>query len=442
MAIRKAQWTFLVYIAAHNNLDDLGRRSLDQILGAASTPQLKLAALYDSHDGATRYIVGDPAQMLVEEPLSDFDSGDPDALLETVRWCFERCPAEQYALVLWSHGSGWRPEDRQRAAQGRLVSAWTPQEMARIAREVRGDDAVSAGESAERGGQSASMALFRSTLAEILDKDSSTERAICFDDGSGHSLDTLELERVVREVQAITGQPLSLLGMDACLMATLEVAYQVREQVQYLVASEELVPGYSWPYDSILEALRATPQMPPHDLAALVVHRYVDYYAANPPPLNYGDVTKVALDLAHIGELAQAADGFARALLADIENQASHLWAAQRETRAKETLQGRRQANKFNYHLWDLGTLAAHLAEHSEDAAVQEAARVVRAALQPGGAVIVERHHGEWFEGIGGISVYAVPPGVQRISPYYSEVALARDTRWGDMLQAYHDVAP
>jgi hypothetical protein len=430
----KAQWAVLVYIAAHNNLERLGQRSLRQILAVGSTPQIKLAALYDGPNGATQYIAGEPDQSAVEEPLGDFDSGDPEALLETARWAFEQCPAEQYALVLWSHGSGWRPEDRAAGS----FSAWTPEELARIAREARGDDAISPAELTNRAGQGGSMTLFRTTLARILRQDD-TERAICFDDGSRHSLDTLELERVVREVAGVIGQPLDLLGMDACVMATLEVACQVREYVRTLVASEELVPGQSWPYDTILNALRAEPATSVRDLAALVVQHYVDYYTANPPPLNGGDVTKVALDLAQIGPLVQAAGGLGQALLDHIDTQVGHLWAAQRETQLKETLQGKRQANKFNYHLWDLGTLAAHLAANSDSAVVRDAARGVSAALQPGGAVIAEGHRGDWFDGIGGVSIYAVPPGVQRVSPYYDEVAFAQSTRWGKMLAAYHE---
>ena len=434
---QKAQWTILVYIAAHNNLEQLGRRSLAQILDVGSTPQLKLAALYDGPHGATRTVAGEPGQPAIEEPLGDFDSGDPDTLLETARWAFEQCLAERYGLVLWSHGSGWRPEDRDRAG-GDAPSAWTPEALARIARQARGDDAVSHSELVERAGQGGRLALFRTTLARILRQDDPAERAICFDDGSGHSLDTLELERVVREVSEVIGQPLDLLGLDACVMATLEVAYQVRQHVRYLVASEELVPGRSWPYDTILGALRSAPVTSARDLAALVVQHYVDYYNANPPPLNGGDVTKVALDLAQIDPLIRAAGGLGKALLKEMDGQADYLWAAQRETQARETLQGKRWNNKFYYHLWDLGTLAARLGENSDSAAVRDAARGVKAALEPGGAVIAEGHHGDWFDGIGGVSIYAVPPGVQRISPYYREVALARDTRWSEMLEAYH----
>jgi hypothetical protein len=438
---QKAHWTVLVYIAAHNELGDygLGRRSLDQILKVGSTPQLKLAALYDQFEGATRIIAGEAGQAAVEEALSDFDSGDPDALLETARWAFERCPAQRYALVLWSHGSGWRPEEGERSSRGQPFSSWSPQEIERIARQARGDDQVSRAESTERAARPSSTALFRTTLAHILKRDPPDERAVCFDDGSGHSLDTLELERVARQVEGIIGQPLDLLGMDACLMATLEVAYQVRQHVRYLVASEELVPGYSWPYDAILGAMRETPDMPARDLAALVVQRYLDFYTDNPPQLNYGDVTKVALDLARVGKLAQAADGLAGALLDKMEEQTGHLWEAQRQTRARETLKGRRRPSKFDYHLWDLGALAACLATHSDNGAVQDAAREVGAALQAGDAVVAEGHRGEWFEGMGGVSIYAVPPGEKRrISPFYPDVALAKETRWAEMLNAYH----
>jgi hypothetical protein len=438
MMKQKAEWAILVYIAAHNNLGALGRRSREQILGVGSTPQLKLAALYDSPTGAARYIAGEPDLPATAEPLSRFDSGDPDALLETTRWAFEQCPAERYGLVLWSHGSGWRPEDRDRAG-GETFSAWTPEELARIAREARGDDAVSALELTERAAQGGSMALFRTTLTRILRQDDPAERAICFDDGSQHSLDTLELERVVSEVERIIGQPLDLLGMDACVMATLEVAYQVRKHVRYLVASEELVPGRSWPYDTMWGALRDTPEMSARDLAALVVRHYADYYGANPPPLNGGDVTKVALDLTRVEELAQVVNGLAGALVTDIGDQAGYLWNAQRETLIREQGQRQYKYTKFYYHLWDLGTIAAHLATNSENVTVQNAARAVRSALQPGGAVIAEEHRGDWLDGIGGVSIYAVPPKVRRISPYYARVALSKDIGWGEMLQAYHD---
>jgi hypothetical protein len=416
----KARWTVLVYIAAHNNLEKLGQRSLEQILGVGSTPSLNLAALYDHGGGATRCIMGLPGQAEIVETITEFDSGDPKSLLEMVRWSYELCPAERYALILWSHGSGW-----------------SPKEIEKVARQARGDWAVSENEAIERSTTSGRTALFRTTLARVLQQDTPAERAICFDDGTEHALDTLQLEQVAKEAQAIIDQPLDLLGMDACLMANLEVAYQLRNNVRYLVASEELVPGYSWPYNTILGALNSKPDMQANELAALIVRHYNDYYMKNPP--SSGDVTMVALELGRVNEIANSMDSFANAMLDDLEGQVKYLWEAQYATRENETLKNKRKPNKFVFHLWDLNTLAKYMAYHSQNSNVKATANAVVASLQQGGAVMMEKHQGSWFDGIGGVSIYAVPPRIQRISPYYAQLALSQDIHWNALLKAYHE---
>ena len=71
---------------------------------------------------------------------------------------------------------------------------------------------------------------------------------------------------------------------------------------------------------------------------------------------------------------------------------------------------------------------------------VKETAASILTALDHGaGSVLAEGHLGAWFDGIGGASVYLVPPGQQRISPSYSKLAFAIDTRWNAMLSAYHE---
>jgi hypothetical protein len=62
-------------------------------------------------------------------------------------------------------------------------------------------------------------ALFRWTLRSLLQPDKPAERAVLFDYGTGHSLDTVELARVAGAIANFIGQLLELLGMDACLMA-------------------------------------------------------------------------------------------------------------------------------------------------------------------------------------------------------------------------------
>jgi hypothetical protein len=109
-------------------------------------------------------------------------------------------------------------------------------------------------------------------------------------------------------------------------------------------------------------------------------------------------------------------------------------------TRARETRDGVRQQSKFDYDLWDLGSVAGELAGTPGLAApVQVAAASVADALRPGrGCVLAEGHEGAWFDGSAGTSVFLMPPGKQRIAPDYAKLAFARTTRWDRMLEAYH----
>jgi hypothetical protein len=280
--------------------------------------------------------MGDSGYVRHQEQLEkSFDSGDPDGFVATAKWLFQQYPAERYGLVLWSHGTGWEPA-----------------EIEEVAKEARPEAETDPAESKERASAPGSRALFHSTLRMILKPDKPSERAILFDDGTGHSHDTLELARVVDSIVKTVGQPIDLLGMDACLMATLEVGYQLRNSVCYIVASEELVPGHSWPYGNIFGKLRDRPDSTPAELAALVVKEYTDYYTANPP--SAGDVTNVALDLRQIEKLSVPVSDLASALIADMDSQADLLWKVQVETERKESRDARRQPNKFNFHLWDM----------------------------------------------------------------------------------------
>jgi hypothetical protein len=165
----------------------------------------------------------------------------------------------------------------------------------------------------------------------------------------------------------------------------------------------------------------------------------VNFYTVNPPVL--GDVTMVALDLDRVDDLAHVTRQLAEALRINMSKVGNVLWKVQYSTKQHETRNGERHQSKFDYHLWDLGSLAAGLV--SSDVAppeVMQAAASVAKALVPGaGCVLSERHRGSWFDGIAGTSVYLMPPGKQRISPFYSKLEFANDTRWGAMLSTYHD---
>lgn len=418
----KAKWTVLTYIAAHNNLGTFGKKSLTEILNIGSTTEVVHGALYDGPSGAARYVMGEPGFVSLQEQLGSFDSGDPDGLIATAKWLFDMHPAERYGLILWSHGSGWEPS-----------------EIETVAEEARPGSQRDIAETRERSAMPGSRALFRSTLREILKPLESIERAILFDDGTGHSLDTIELARVTEAIAEAVGQPLELLGMDACLMGNVEVAYEVRKSVQCLVASEELVPGHSWPYEDIFKALKGEPAQSGAEFAALIVGRYVSFYTAN-PPLG-GDVTKVAFDLSKLDSLVKPIDQIAGVLTSSIDTNADILWSVQQSTRDRETDRGKRKQSKFDYYLWDVGSLVDGLAASPKSSAdIQQSCKLaLNSFAASNGPLLAVGHLGEWFDGTSGFSTYLMPPGQQRISPAYSQLAYARDTHWQEMLLAYHE---
>jgi hypothetical protein len=279
--------------------------------------------------------------------------------------------------------------------------------------------------------------LFHPTVAPAVAREVPSGRAVLFDIGTGHSLDAIELGQFAARLREKIGQPLELLGMDACLMASLEVAYQVRESVNFLVASAELVPGHSWPYDRIYGDLRDHAGWTGAELGRSVVHHYTEYYGANPPIR--GDVTKVALDLRGIDVLAEAVSRLGQALIEEIEAGAGAARRAQIACYETETLGGTRNPNKFDYQMWDLGALALQLA-NAESEPISRAARGIVDALSPGGpTVLAAGHLGDWFNDTGGVSIYMMPPGQGRISEAYAHLDLAQPTlHWHDFLHAYH----
>ena len=65
------------------------------------------------------------------------------------------------------------------------------------------------------------------------------------------SLSTRALGSALRQVKAATGKSIDLLYLDACSMAMVEVAYEVRDSVNYLLASEN-TKWATFPYDRLL----------------------------------------------------------------------------------------------------------------------------------------------------------------------------------------------
>lgn len=405
----KAKWTFMVYMAGDNNLSSAGDHDLVEMRSVGSTDDVNVVVEFDNEGahGTRRYHIQKNGSGERAETLGETDSGDPTVLLDFVSWAAASYPAERYGLVLWNHGGGWEPS-----------------EIDRIARSVGSGD-YSTREASERSATPLGRAFFRPTLETIFNLPSASERAICSDDGSGHSLDTVELGNVLAAIVQLLGQPLDLLGMDACLMSNFEVAYQAQPYARYMVASEENEPNQGWPYDAVLGELTANPDAPTEVLAAHIVEAYLRSYLdrgyTNP-------VTQSAFDLTRAGPVADKLDALADAVIADLPAGVMALWSAQREA-----------ARFWHNTLWDVTHFCEELEKATASQAVREASQAVRASLEPGpeNFILAERHSGDKVARCGGLTIYLISP-LTDISRFYADLEFARKHRWLQMLKAYH----
>ncbi len=153
---------------------------------------------------------------------------------------------------------------------------------------------------------------------------------IAFDDSSLDFLDNAKLQQAFREAEDQTGQKVSLIGMDACLMSMVEVAYQLRANANYMVGSQEVEPLSGWPYTAILGSLTSDSGMTPEALAKLIVQEYGRYYEEDSRG-SLHQITQSATNLTVVEKLAEAVGRLAsvlRQLLVekdfDVENALSY----------------------------------------------------------------------------------------------------------------------
>ena len=244
-----ADWTYMVYLDADNNLDSYGVDDINEMedgYNDAAASDVNVIVFIDrEHSGAKTYQIShDNAPGVVTSTIlttgfpSEPNMGSKITLKAFIAYCFNNFPADKYVLDLWDHGGG----------------------------------------------------IF----------------GICWDDSSGNDkLSFDEVDEAIEEACIAAGETIDILGLDACLMAMLEIDYEMREYVDIIVASEETIPGDGFPYNTMIASLCSNPSWTPTQYADDMVG---DYYASYPS----GDITLSAVDVtpASINPLMDAFNNF------------------------------------------------------------------------------------------------------------------------------------
>ena len=106
--------------------------------------------------------------------------------------------------------------------------------------------------------------------------------------------------------------PVDIIGFDACLMATVDVAFTFCDVAEYLVASEELEPGDGWDYNAWLQALANDPAMSSAQLGKEICDSYL---ADANTRRQGGEITLSVTDLTKLQPLLEAYDAMGQEAL-------------------------------------------------------------------------------------------------------------------------------
>lgn len=419
-------WTVMLFADADDQvLEQDIYIDLNEVERVGSTDQVQIVAQVDRYQGgfsgdgdwvtARRYFIRQDADLTrlrsdVVTDLGEVNMADGRTLTDFIVWAAENYPADKYVLILSDHGMGWP------------------------------------------GGWSDATATSRdSSRAPIVSQ---------IDD----NIYLMELDRALTDARK-TAQidRFEVVGMDACLMASLEVFSMLQQHARFAIASEETEPALGWAYTGFLSALVEDPTMDGGELSQHVVQTYIqddqriqdasaraDFLRQGSPmgglfgssadisPATLAnqlgrDITLSAVDLDAIPTLNDSLNALVYRLQSI--DQAS-VASARDYARSFTNIFSRQGQPPYI----DLGSFVQILKRENSDASVAQAADQVLSAIQ--NAVIAEKH-GPNKKGSTGIAIYfpnstlyrspvAGPQSYTQVADYFSKISL-----WDDLL-AFH----
>lgn len=235
-----------------------------------------------------------------------------------------------------------------------------------------------------------------------------------------------QIENALMDAQEKTGQKLDILGFDACLMGESEVAYQLRDSADYMVASEESEGAGGWPYKkfltvsllkSIQSALLMKLDMKPAQLARNIVKE------AQRDPDNLPTLS--AVDMKKIDGVARATKELSSAIIAtDTPN------SVLKEIAKNSTAFAKDGAYMSEYK--DQHDFCRRIVESDKisDKKLKKAAVEVMNSIKD---AVIEETHSEKYQHARGLSIHLPSYGF-RPWPHYRDLDFPKDTGWDNAL--------
>jgi hypothetical protein len=312
--MNQKEWTIMIYMAGDNNLAVDMAYAMEQIkeVAAEGAESPNLFVYYDGNSPAIPTLYCDfseprrpryvrsykvPNKLYPVAKKENENAADPRSILNFIDWCVNTVEvendgeitfgrrAQKYALIFSGHSLGFQD-----------IGLFKD----------------------ETSGKSMKMIDFYSVLQGMV----STKKELEKDARTNH------LTGEAREIETteLLGQKLDLLGFDSCVMGMLEVGYQFNYVAKTMIASEGSVPSAGWTYAKILGCL-ARGQHQHVDTRSVAEH-FVKQFIRSQDSYTVGGVSvdMAAWDLSRFGQLADAFDGLAEALVNCFADEQSRIY--------------------------------------------------------------------------------------------------------------------
>ncbi len=207
--------TVIVYMAAENNLSSYAQENIDDMIKGAKSlaSNDRLLVFVDRNSKKEKPFImrltGNDKQPVdtLYKYNEDFYSSDAGKMKEVLTWCMKNYPSESYGLVLWGHADGW--------------FIHTPT--------LRG--------TAWKSKRNTSRAFGQDTGDDI-----------------GGSENWMEIADM-RDALAALPHDFKFIFADCCAFQSVEVAYELRNVTDLIIASPAEIPGAGAPYETIIPAM-------------------------------------------------------------------------------------------------------------------------------------------------------------------------------------------
>jgi hypothetical protein len=252
---------------------------------------------------------------------------------------------------------------------------------------------------------------------------------VCFDWTNNDMLTPLELQWALSQAENITGVKVDVIGFEACQWSSLEVAYEIGDYADLIIATEEV--STHWPYQQILSNLTASPTRNPSSIASMIV----DYYSQYSVTWGGEIMTLSAFNMSKITEVATATTNLANKLIANITRFAHAILDATSRTESHEPIWSEEEAASCR----DLYDFAVEIKQEIPDTSTQLAAQNLINAIE--NACIAEWHgsghphfHGLYIYLPNNKEVYDARRSIYGRTYFIAHPLWTQDTTWDDLL--------